>query len=184
MKYRTRFLDSLEKLNMDDFLLAKIIPLYLPKNYLFFIIYIIGEFMQKFFYIIYSITIIISILFINQSLNFKNTAWLPNSPKIISLSSTNLSMIFSVSEPATIYWRIYATNSPSPSIHDFTNSFKLQSVLFYGGGLINQKNGTYTNHISTLSPDTAYIIYSIAISRIGRYPKIIKSLSFKTLKTK
>jgi len=131
-------------------------------------------------FFILCVYIIISSYFINHSFTIKNTEWLFNSPKILNLSSTNISIIFEVAQPAYIYWRIYSNNS-IPIISDFTNYNKLNNIIFYGGGVISKKNGSYTNNIQNLQSNYNYTIYFIAIPSIGRFPKKIDSIQFKTL---
>lgn len=134
-------------------------------------------------YIIFIITLLIIVLsftMINKTINFKDTEWLKNSPQIIKNAPTDTRFSFTVTEPATIYWRIYTTNIIVLKAHDLTNTNNLHQTIAYGGNFSKGNGAIYTNTITNLTPVTDYILYTIAVSYIGNFPKDIKKQAFKT----
>lgn len=125
--------------------------------------------------------ILISYLIKNQeTINYKNTEWLDNSPEIIMINSTSAQIGFEVTEPAAIYWRIYTNDIPKIP-EDLTNTSTINEALAFGGNITTGNNTIYTNKIDNLTPNTQYFLYTIAVSYIGFFPKKIKKISFHTL---
>ena len=119
----------------------------------------------------------------HESINYKNTEWLDNSPEIIMINSSNAQFSFAVTEPAAIYWRIY-NNDLLIAPEDLTNTNTINEALAFGGNITTGNNTIYTNKIDNLSPNTQYFLYAIAVSYIGFFPKKIKKISFQTLNNK
>ena len=125
--------------------------------------------------------ILISYLIKNHnSINYKNTEWLDNSPEIIMINTNNAQISFAVTEPATIYWRIY-TNDFAITPEDLTNTNTINEAFAFGGNITTGNKTSYTNKIDNLTPNTPYFLYTIAVSYIGIFPEKIKKLSFQTL---
>ena len=125
--------------------------------------------------------ILISYLIKNHdSINYKNTEWLDNSPEIIMINSNNVQINFAVTEPAAIYWRIY-TNDFVIIPEELTNTNTINEAVAFGGNITIGNNTSYTNKIDNLVPNTQYFLYTIAVSYIGFFPKKIKKISFQTL---
>ena len=125
--------------------------------------------------------ILISYLIKNHdSINYKNTEWLDNSPEIIMINSNNVQINFAVTEPAAIYWRIY-TNDFVIIPEELTNTNTINEAVAFGGNITIGNNTSYTNKINNLVPNTQYFLYTIAVSYIGFFPKKIKKISFQTL---
>ncbi len=116
----------------------------------------------------------------HESINYKNTEWLGNSPEIIMINSSNAQISFAVTEPAAIYWRIYTNDLPVIP-EDLTNTNTINEAFAFGGNITIGNNTSYTNKIDNLTPNTSYFLYTIAVSYIGIFPKKIKKLSFQTL---
>ncbi len=128
-------------------------------------------------------TIFITVLFIaflKNNLQLKDTEWLDNSPTIIHVGTNSAKFCFAVTEPATIYWRVYTNNIISdPKI--LTNINSLENITSYGGNVTEGNNNAYTNNITNLDSNQEYFLLAIAVSYIGNFPKEIKKIRFKTL---
>ncbi|MGL5955870.1 MAG: hypothetical protein ACRC0X_04600 [Brevinema sp.] len=123
--------------------------------------------------------IITYIFIINNTINYKDTQWIGNSPTLITLESNTVRFCFAVTKPATIYWRIYTEESQIPkNPHKFTNTNHLN--LSYGGNITTGNPNTYTNTIIGLLPKKQYYLSSIAVSYIGNFPKEIRTIPFQT----
>ena len=116
----------------------------------------------------------------HESINYKNTEWLDNSPETIMINSSYAQISFAVTEPAAIYWRIYTNDLPIIP-EDLTNTNTINEAFAFGGNITIGNNTSYTNKIDNLTPNTSYFLYTIAVSYIGIFPKKIKKLSFQTL---
>ncbi len=134
----------------------------------------------KFTLYVFFAYILISYLIKNhETINYKNTEWLDNSPAIIMINSTNAQFSFTVTEPAAIYWRIYTNDLPKIP-EDLTNTNTINEAFAFGGNITTGKKTSYTNKIDNLTPNTEYFLYTIAVSYIGFFPKKIKKISFQT----
>ncbi len=120
-------------------------------------------------------------LLVNNNINFKDTEWINESPKLIALSEDSASVCFSVSEPAAIYWRLYTNESDIPErSRDMTNFAALGDAVLYGGNITHSKNESYTNIMNNLASGKDYYLAGVAVSSIGNFPRKIKKLHFKT----
>ncbi len=137
---------------------------------------------MKFVIYIFFAYILISCLIKNhETINYKNTEWLDNSPEIIKINSTKAQFSFTVTEPSAIYWRIYSnTNNISEIPEDLTNTNTINNTVTFGGNITIGNGDSYTNIIDNLLPNTQYYLYTIAVPYIGSFPKKIKKLFFQT----
>ncbi|MGL4676682.1 MAG: hypothetical protein ACRCWI_03335 [Brevinema sp.] len=125
--------------------------------------------------------IIAYIFIIDNTINYKDTQWIKESPKLIALNSHTANFCFAVTEPATIYWRMYTEESQIPNTpHEFTNTNTINLPTHYGGNITTGNLNTYTNKISGLKPQQLYYLSAIAVPYIGDFPKEIKLISFET----
>lgn len=138
--------------------------------------------MKYLFYILTLTAFVFYLMRINDTINYKNTQWETNSPRIIHLSSTETQIIFSVTEPATIYWRLYDNNQNLPQVpEDLTNTNTTDQIFLRGGNITQGKNNDYTKTFNNLTPNHHYRLFAIAVSYIGTFPKEIKQLNIITL---
>ncbi len=133
--------------------------------------------MKKIFYAAAFFIAVTYIFFISNYINYKDTEWIENSPKIIDSTNNSVVVCFAVSEPATIYWRLYKDESLIPkSTADLTNINTTNGVISYGGNITHSKNESYTNTLKGIIPKTKYYLVSIAVSSIGNFPKNMKKI--------
>ncbi len=127
------------------------------------------------------LVLILYYLLVNNNINFKDTEWINDSPRLLELAEDSAAVCFSVSEPAAIYWRLYTDEQDIPSrSRDMTNYSTLGNAVLYGGNITHSKNESYTNIMKNLKSDTDYYLAGIAVSSIGNFPRKIKKLHFKT----
>lgn len=138
--------------------------------------------MKIFFYFITFLIIISYFFIINDTINYKDTQWVNNSPSIISLDKTSARICFSVTEPATIYWRLYTNKNQLPvTPHDFTNTNNLSKTIAFGGNISPGNHTSYTNNMTNLQPNKEYFLSAIIVNYIGKFPTKITNIIFKTI---
>ncbi len=132
--------------------------------------------MKKYFIIFF----VASLFIIRGTLDYKDTEWTDNSPAIVSINTNCVQFSFSVTEPATIYWRVYSDYVPTDP-HELTNISALDRAVTYGGNITTGQGDVYTNIIDNLSPKQNYYLSAIAVSYIGNFPKKVINIPFRTL---
>lgn len=140
--------------------------------------------MRKIIFFFLSISIVYFFSIINNTLNYKNTEWKENSPTLLSISSNSATFMFCVTEPASVYWRIYTNDITLITVEELTNTNSIHSAVRFGGNITRGQPESYTTIISNLSPNTIYYFYAIAVSFIGTFPKEIRKINFQTLPNK
>ncbi len=133
----------------------------------------------------FGLVLIFYYLLINNNINFKDTEWINESPKVLEISPDGAMVCFSVSEPAAVYWRLYTNESDLPKrSRDMTNAAITNNAVRFGGNITHSKNESYTNIMKGLKPNTDYYLAAAAVSSIGNFPRNIKKIHFKTLQHK
>lgn len=121
---------------------------------------------------------VLSSWLLKQNNDYKKALWLDETPKILEISPNSFSAVFMLDSPATIYWRILSKETKAPSYEDFTNT-NLEGVIAYGGSF-SQSREVYTNKAAGLAPETDYILYAVAVPRIGFGQGCVKKIAFQT----
>lgn len=137
--------------------------------------------MKKFMYCIAFFSIISYLVIINDTINYKKTEWFNSTPTIISINNNQAQICFSVTEPSTIYWRLYTNKNQIPTnTHEFTNTNTIIDAFRFGGNITRGNKSSYTNNITNLISGQEYFLSSIAVNYIGTFPTKIKNIQFKT----